>query len=186
MRVSDIMRRGGNLFIRSEYNQIGGGWPCIAFTKPSHLKLLQQQYRRGDVIFAIGTTNPAYTKNPDHRSKLLTVYTIEPNQHIHTKEIVPAASWRHHVLKRGAETWTNGLPALRIFQLRSGPPFPDAHVYCPEAYASMGDVVTRGRAFKIENWDERAALKQIAVDHEEFFTIAPRVADFQRRFRAAE
>ena len=68
MRVQDIMLPDGNMFIRSEYNQIGSDWPCIAFTKKSHVKQLQQQYRIGDVIFAIGTTNPAFTRDPNHRA----------------------------------------------------------------------------------------------------------------------
>ena len=50
----------------------------------------------------------------------------------------------------------------------------------------MGDVVTRGRAFRIEDPVERAALMEIAIDHEEVFTLAPRVAEFQSCFRSAE
>jgi hypothetical protein len=69
-------------------------------------------------------------------------------------------------------------PALRIFQLRSGPPWPDAHDFCPATYAAMGDISTRGMAFVV-NPTERCSLMQLTIHHEDAFELAPQVAEFQ-------
>jgi hypothetical protein len=178
--VANIMHPDGNVFIRSEFNLIGPKWPVTAFTKKSDRALLRSEYKPGrDVIFAVGTTNPETTRNPDHRSKLLTVYILEPRQEADTKEIVPHESWDRHCRVRSANRWNICIPALRIFQLRNGPPWPDAHDYCPNTYSLLGDVSARGRARRVEDKKERLALMELAIDHEDIFELRPRVREFQ-------
>ena len=144
MRIADLIPPGGNVFIRSEWNLIGPSWPCTAFTRLADLRELQSEYVKDrDIMLAIGTTNPERTRNPYHRGRLLTVYTIWPGLYRATKDLVPPESWEHNVLTRGADKWAHGVPARRIFQLRRKAPWPDAHDICPLTYHALGPLSPR-------------------------------------------
>ena len=173
------------MFIRSEWNLIGRSWPCTAFTRLADLRELQCEYVKDrDIMLAIGTTNPERTSNPYHRGRLLTVYTIWPGLYRATKDLVPPESWEHNVLTRGTDKWAHGVPARRIFQLRRKAPWPDAHDICPLTYRALGDPSrpAYGRAIRVKARDERAAILELPVAYEDYFTPPQAICDYDARW----
>ena len=62
MRVSDMMKPDGRVFLKSEWGQISDDWPCVSFTKQFVGDRLWRDFVPGrDVIIYVGTTNPATT-----------------------------------------------------------------------------------------------------------------------------
>jgi hypothetical protein len=88
--VSDMMEPGGRVFLKSEFCPIGDQWPCFSFTKKPVGRRLQSEFRPGrDIVVYVGTTNPETTEDPDHRSRILSALSIEPNHILETRMIVP-------------------------------------------------------------------------------------------------
>ena len=86
MLVSDIMEPGGRVLMKSEFGPIRDNWPCLSFTKPSVGRWLQAEFRPGrDILLYVGTTNPGMTKNPEHRSRIISAVSIEPKHVLKTK-----------------------------------------------------------------------------------------------------
>lgn len=162
MRVADMMRLDGRVFLKSEFGLIGDDWPCFSFTKKSLAERLQAEFRPGrDIIIYVGTTSAERTENPDHRSRLISAVCVEPNQVLETRRIVPEARWRATVARYGEGAWRYSMPVTAA-AVMAGPPFPDARVVVPTAYASFSSVQTRGTVVEAQS-AERDAVMQLEV-----------------------
>ena len=77
MRVADMMKPGGRVFLKSEWGQISDEWPCVSFTKRSVGDQLRREFVAGrDVLIYVGTTDPETTRLAEHRSRLISAVTI--------------------------------------------------------------------------------------------------------------
>jgi hypothetical protein len=159
MRVADMMRPEGRVFLKSEFGLIGNDWPCFSFTRKSLAERLQADFRPGrDIIIYVGTTSPERTENPDHRSRLISAVRVEPNQVLETRRIVPESKWRTTVARYGEGAWRYSMPVTAAAVI-GGPPFPEARAVVPNAYASFSSVQTRGTVVEAESGERDAVMR---------------------------
>ncbi len=93
MQVADLMSSDGHVFLKSEWGQIGDGWPCVSFTRPSVGVRFRKEFQPGrDVLIYVGTIGPE-TNDADHHSRFISAVVLEPNQVLETRKIVPPDEW---------------------------------------------------------------------------------------------
>ena len=162
MLVSDMMEAGGRVFMKSEFAPIGDQWPCFSFTKKPVGKRLQADFRPGrDIAVYVGTTSAETTGDPNHRSRILSAVSMEPNHILETRKIVPADVWAATIVKWGENPWPYSMAVIDA-ALTLGPPFPDARALAPKAYASFGAIENRGNVVEATE-DERTAVMALPI-----------------------
>lgn len=172
MQVADMMQPTGRVFMKSEFGPIGDNWPCFSFTKKNVGAKLQADYRPGrDIIIYVGTTNPETTEDPDHRSRLISAVSIEPNHILETRKIVPEDQWAATIAQYGENPWPYSM-AVTDAALMLGPPFPEARAFAPRTYASFAAMENRGNVVEAAGV-EREAVMALPVERIELHLTDP-------------
>lgn len=162
MHVSDMMKPDGRVFLKSEWGQINDEWPCVSFTKRSVGDRLRREFVAGrDILIYVGTTNTEMTRLTEHRSRLISAVTIEPNQILETRKIVPPNAWAKSNAKWG-DRWPHSVAVLAAANM-VGPPYPAAHDIIPLAYRSFAEVANRGGVMEAFG-DERKAVMGLELE----------------------
>jgi hypothetical protein len=144
--------------LKSEFGPIGDRWPCFSFTRKLVGDRLRAEYRPGrDIVIYVGTTDPTMTENPDHRSRLISAVSVEPNQILDTRKIVPETQWQATVAQFGEDRWPFSMAVIDA-ALTMGPPFPDARVLTPTAYSSFAAIENRGNIVEAVGAEREAIL----------------------------
>ncbi|WP_210163500.1 hypothetical protein [Rhizobium leguminosarum] len=160
MRVADMMRPDGHVFLKSEWAPISDYWPAVSFTKRSVGIDLGQRFKPGrDILIYVGTTSEL-TRDPAHRSRILSAVVPEPNRLHETRKIIPAESWAWSMNDNGAR-WPHSLAIVQAASI-AGPPYPYAREIVPKAYASFAAMENRGW-FVEAIGDERDAVMALEV-----------------------
>jgi hypothetical protein len=131
----------------------------VSFSKRSVGEFLQREFQpERDIIVYVGTGNPLTTQDPQHRQRLLSAVSIEPNQVVETREYIAAESWeRTQEDFRGRWFWC--FPALSIADIQG---FPSAYDVIPKSYRLLGQIVNRGNVVKVEP-DERDPILELTA-----------------------
>lgn len=162
MQVADMMKPNGRVFLKSEWGQISSDWPCVSFTKRSVGEKLRHDFLAGrDVLVYAGTTDPVTTEIPEHRSRLISAVTIEPNHILATGKIIPPNVWARSLEKWG-DRWPHAMAVLDAANL-IGPPYPSAREVIPKAYQSFADYSNRGGIVEAVG-DEREAVMRLPIE----------------------
>jgi hypothetical protein len=160
MQLRDLVKPDGKIFIKSEWEPASPTWPAVSFSKRTVGESLQKQFQPGrDAIIIVGTSNPQLTEDPQHRQRLLSAMSVEPNQILPTMECIPAESWER-AQKNHRGRWVWSLPALNMFDIEG---FPSAYDLIPKSYSLLGLVVNRGNVVEIEREEERKAVLDVAL-----------------------
>src|ERR1035437_6477702 len=159
MRLRDVVKPDGKVFLKSEWAPASESWPDVSYSKRTVVEFLQREFQPGrDAIVYVGTSNPLTTEDPQHRQRLLSAVSVEPNQILETRECIPAESWeRAQRDYRGRWFWS--FPALNIFDIEG---FPSAYDVIPKSYRLLGQIVNRGNVVEVER-DEREAILDVVL-----------------------
>jgi hypothetical protein len=159
MRLRDLIKPDGKVFLKSEWAPASSYWPAVSYSKRTVGEFLRREFQPGrDAIIYVGTSNPLTTEDPQHRQRLLSVVSVEPNQALETRECIPQESWeRAQRDYRGRWFWS--FPALEIFDIEG---FPSAYDVIPKSYSLLGLMVNRGNVVEVER-DEREAILDVVV-----------------------
>jgi hypothetical protein len=158
MKTAELMRPDGRVFLKSEWGPISDRWPCVSFTRRSVGDRLRADFRPGrDVLLYVGTTDPENTKDPHHRSRLLSAVVIQPDQVLETKKIVPATS-----LVGFENRWPHAMAVITATNFTSSP-LPDAREVVPVAYRALSHMENRGGVVEVVG-EERAKVIELEVD----------------------
>lgn len=181
MKIGDMMKPDGRVFLKSEWGLIGDDWPCVSFTKKSVGDRLRAEFRPGrDILVYVGTTNADMTKDPAHRGRLLSAVIIQPKQVLETRKIIPPAVWQNTLNRWGKDRWPYAMAVTRATNIVENP-LPDAHDVIPLAYRSFSELANRGNV--VEALDsERAAVMEIEVEEIELHLSE----DVQRHLKMME
>lgn len=156
------MKPDGRVFLKSEWGQISDEWPCLSFTKRSVGDWLRREYVAGrDVLIYVGTTSTEMTRSPEHRSRLISAVSIEPNQILETRKIVPPEVWANSNAKWG-DRWPHSMAVISAANF-VGPPYPAARDVIPTAYRSFAEIANRGGVVEALD-DEREAVMALNVE----------------------
>jgi hypothetical protein len=162
MQIAEMMKPDGRVFLKSEWGPIDDGWPCVSFTKKSVGDKLRRNFVSGrDVLVYVGTTNPEHTERPEHRSRLISVVSIEPKHVLETRNIVPPERWVAAVERYGGDRWPYSMAVLQAADI-IGPPYPHAHDVTRFAYRSLSEMANRGSVVEVLG-SERAAVKALPI-----------------------
>jgi hypothetical protein len=157
MRVSDIMKPDGRVFLKSEWGQISDEWPCVSFTKRSVGDRLRREFVAArDVLIYVGTTSTEMTRLPEHRSRLISAVTNEPNQIHETRKIVPPDVWANSNAQWG-DRWPHSMAVVAAANM-TGAPYPTAHDVIPSAYRSFAYVANRGAVVEAAGFEREAVM----------------------------
>lgn len=159
MNLRDLIKSDGKVFLKSEWAPASSDWPAVSFSKRSVGEFLRREFQPGrDIIIYVGTGNPLTTENPQHRQRLLSAVSVEPNQMLETRECIPAESWNRAQRDfRGRWFWC--FPALNIADVEG---FPSAYDVIPQSYGLLGLIVNRGNVVEVVQ-EERESLLSLDV-----------------------
>ncbi len=153
--LRQLLGADGRLFAKSEFGPIHSGWPALSFSSRKVAGDFAQGFRRDrDFVLAIGTSDPASTEDPAHRSRVLSAVTVEPKAPIDTDQIVPAADWEAAVAKWGRK-WEWSLPVIEAYEFA---PYAEARRVMPATYASLGNMANLGRCVSVSPDDLETLL----------------------------
>jgi hypothetical protein len=140
MKLRDLIKPDGRVFLKSEWAPASSDWPAVSFSKRSVGVFLQREFRPGrDAIVYVGTSNPLTTEDPQHRQRLLSAVSVEPQQMLETRECIPPESWERAQRDfRGRWLWS--FPALSIFDIED---FPAAYDVIPKSYSPVAACIVR-------------------------------------------
>ncbi len=159
MQLRDLIESDGKVFLKSEWGPAASAWPAVSFSKRSVGVFLQREFQPGrDIIVYVGTSSPATTGDPQHRQRLLSAVSVEPNQILETRDCIPSESWEQAQRDyRGRWFWC--FPALNIYDIEG---FPSAYDIIPKSYRLFGLLVNRGKVIEVEA-DERESILNVDV-----------------------
>lgn len=159
MQLRELIKPHGKVFLKSEWAPASSYWPAVSFSKRSVGEFLQREFQpERDIIVYVGTGNPLTTEDPQHRQRLLSAVSVEPNQVLETRECIPAESWqRAQEDFRGRWFWC--FPALSIADIES---FPSAYDLIPNSYRLLGLITNRGNVVEVQP-DERDSILSVGV-----------------------
>jgi hypothetical protein len=159
MRLRDLIKPDGKIFLKSEWGPAGSNWPAVAYSKRSVGVYLQREFQPGrDIIVYVGTGNPLSTEDPRHRQRLLSAVSVEPQQMLETRDCIPREVWEQSQEKyRGRWFWC--FPATHIFEIEN---FPSAYDVIPKSYRLFGQVANRGNIIEVVP-GERESILDVTV-----------------------
>ncbi|MFI5086955.1 MAG: hypothetical protein ACHP7I_01045 [Terriglobales bacterium] len=159
MDISEILPSDARVWFKSEWAPADDHWPAVSFSKRSVGDYLRQEFRPGrDVIIYVGTSSPATTEKPEHRQRLLSAVSIEPQQLLETRECVPIESWEEAQRNfRGRWWWS--MPALAIWEIEG---FPSVYDVAPITYRQLGIMSNRGNVVEVVG-NERDTILRLPV-----------------------
>src|SRR5580704_819913 len=159
MRLRDLIKPDGKVFLKSEWAPASESWPAVSYSKRTVGEFLQREFQPGrDAIVYVGTSNPLTTEDPQHRQRLLSAVSVEPNQILETRECIPPESWERAQRDfRGRWFWS--YPALSIFDIEG---FPSAYDVIPKSYRLLGLIVNRGNVVEVDP-DERESVLDVVL-----------------------
>jgi hypothetical protein len=141
MKLRDLIKSDGKVFLKSEWAPASSYWPAVSFSKRTVGGFLQREIQPGrDAIVYVGTANPLTTEDPQHRQRLLSAVSVEPNQMLETKACIPADSWER-AQRDFRGRWLRSFPALSIVDIEG---FPSAYDVTPKSYRLLGLLANRG------------------------------------------
>jgi len=156
--MRDIAKPDSRFFLKSEYGPLSDDWPAMSFSLP-HLKTwLSRSYRPGsDFIIYTGTSGPD-TTDQRHRSRLLSLLTIDLMRTYRTEQLIPPESWRwaqqHYPGQWEYAFWV--VDGWSIVDL------PLSSTVIPTAYEKTGRYPYRGMVIEITGL-ERENLLSLAI-----------------------
>ena len=167
-----MMKPEGRVFLKSEFGLISDRWPCFSYTKKNVGQRLQAEFRPGrDIAIYVGTTSAEMTEDPDHRSRLISAVSIEPNHILKTSLIVPPDQWALTTARFGENPWPYSMAVLDA-AVMTGPPYPEARVLTPKAYAALGAMENLGNVVEATG-PEREAVMALQVRRIELHLAEP-------------
>jgi hypothetical protein len=157
MLVSDIVKPGTRFFLKSEWGPVSDDWPAVSFSKRAVGRKIRSVYTPGrDFIVYVGTTNPANTPNPAHRSRLLSLASIDYRIEHKTWELVPPTSWEE-AQREYANRWMYSFSITSAWDFAALPLAPD---FVPRSYRELGNPANFGSIVEIDDAERASVLNE--------------------------
>src|ERR1019366_2302161 len=106
----------------------------------------------------VGTTNPVNTPDPAHRSRLLSLVSMDPRAEYKTRDLIPEESWAWSQREHG-DRWMYAFAITNAWTLIG---LPHAYDYVPRAYRQLGSPANFGGFVQLEA-DERIAINGLEL-----------------------
>jgi hypothetical protein len=160
MLVSDIVKPGTRVFLKSEWGPVSDDWPAVSFSKQAVGRKIRSVYVPGrDFIVYVGTTNPANTPEVGHRSRLLSLASIDHRTEYKTWELVPPESWEY-AQREYENRWLYSFAITSAWNFTTLPFAP--HVVS-RAYRELGSPPNFGSIVELDDIERSAILNEPVV-----------------------
>ena len=160
MKLRDILRSDSRVFLKSEWGPASDDWPAVSFSKRAVGNKIRSVYVPGrDFIIYVGTSNAVNTKEAAHRSRLLSVATIDHRQEYRTWELIPKESWEEAQVEH-ADRWLYSFAISSAWDITD---LPLASAVLPLSYRQLGNPANFGSIVEI-NASERDAILALNLE----------------------
>jgi hypothetical protein len=147
MRISDLLRPGTRIFLKSEWGPVSDDWPALSFSKRSVGKRIRSAYTPSrDYIIYVGTTNPVNTPDPAHRSRLISIASIDHRTEYETWRLIPKDSWEESQQSHG-DRWLYSFTIVDAWNIDA---LPLAPTLVPRAYRELGNPANFGSIVELD------------------------------------
>lgn len=100
MIVADVAKPDSRFFLKSEYGPLSNEWQAMSFSLPKLVPWLHEYHRPSSDFIVYAGTAGSETSDPTHRSRLLSLASIDLMKTYRTQQLIPAKSWKwaqeHH------------------------------------------------------------------------------------------
>lgn len=141
MLVQEVIIPESKFFLKSEWGPASDDWPAVSFSKQSvgrHVRGVYDPAR--DFVIYVGTTNPINTPDVGHRSRLLSLVSMDLRAEYKTRDLIPPESWTWSQKEHG-DRWMYAFAITRAWTLEK---FPTVYDYAPRAYRQLGNPANFG------------------------------------------
>jgi hypothetical protein len=177
MLVKDVATSESKFFLKSEWGPASNDWPAVSFSKQSVGRRMRGIYdpTRDFVLYA-GTTSAINTPDPAHRSRLLSLISMDLRAEYKTRDLIPEESWTSSQREHG-DRWMYSFAITQAWTLND---FPHAHNYVSRSYGQLGNPVNFGGFVQLE------AAERIAINGLELtpMTLKKQAAGLKAEARA--
>ncbi|HEX3365773.1 HNH endonuclease [Phenylobacterium sp.] len=150
----------GQLFAKSEFAPVDPSWPALSFTHRKIADDFTQHFNsQRDFVLVVGTSDPKSTENPAHRSRVLSVATLNENGPTATQDVISELAWKQAVQKWGRPRWEWSLGVVASFDFAA---FPEARRVMPQTYSALGYLGNLGRCVRVHE-DDLAGLLDLPL-----------------------
>jgi hypothetical protein len=157
MFVSDIVKPDTKCFLKSEWGPVSDDWPAVSFSKSAVGRKIRNVYTPSrDFIVYVGTTSPANTPDPAHRSRLLSLASIDHRTEHKTWELVPPTSWAE-AQREYANRWMYSFSITSAWNFAALPLAPGV---VPRAYHELGNPANFGSIVELNDAERDAILNE--------------------------
>jgi hypothetical protein len=156
VRIRDLLRPESRVFLKSEWGPTSDYWPAFSFSKRSVGRKIRTVYvPERDFIIYVGTSNAANTEDAAHRSRLLSMTSIDHREEHKTWELIPKKSWEQAQIGH-EDRW---LYAFAISDAWDITDLPLAPALVPVAYRQLGNPRNFGSIVEVDSSEKTAILE---------------------------
>ena len=159
MLLQNLVSPNSKFFLKSEWGPVSDDWPAVSFSKQSVGRRMRGIYDPSrDFAIYVGTTSPANTPDPAHRSRLLSLVAMNLSMEYKTRDLIPPESWAWSQQEHG-DRWMYAFAITRAWTCDG---FPTAHEYTPRSYRALGNPANFGSFVQLDA-DEVQAIRDIEL-----------------------
>ncbi len=155
MLIRDLVRPDSRVFLKSEWGPASEYWPAVSFSKRAVGRKIRSIYLPGrDFVVYVGTSNAANTREAAHRSRLLSVASIDHRHEYKTWELIPEESWKEAQTEHG-DRWLYSFAISAAWDIKD---LPLASALVPHAYSQLGNPANFGSIVELDAAERDAIL----------------------------
>jgi hypothetical protein len=141
MLLQEVVIPESKFFLKSEWGPASDDWPAVSFSKQSVGRRIRGVYDPArDFVIYVGTTNPINTPDVGHRSRLLSLVSMDLRAKYKTRDLIPPESWTWSQKEHG-DRWMYAFAITHAWTLEK---FPTVYDYAPRAYRQLGNPANFG------------------------------------------
>lgn len=159
MLLEDVVAPESKFFLKSEWGPASDDWPAVSFSKQSVGRRMRGIYDPSrDFVIYVGTTSPINTPDAAHRSRLLSLVSMDLRAEYKTRDLIPPESWTWSQQEHG-DRWMYAFAITKAWTLDD---FPRAYDYTPRAYRQLGNPANFGGFVQLDH-GEAETIRNLEV-----------------------
>jgi len=153
MLLQEVVVAESKFFLKSEWGPASDDWPAVSFSKKSVGRRMRGMYNPShDFVIYVGTTNPINTPDVAHRSRLLSLVSMDLRAEYLTRDLIPPESWTWSQKEHG-DRWMYAFAITRAWTLDD---LPTVYDYAPRAYRQLGNPANFGGFVQLDSQEGEA------------------------------
>jgi hypothetical protein len=159
MFLKEVVSPESKFFLKSEWGPASDDWPAVSFSKRAVGRRMRSVYDPvQDFVIYVGTTSSINTPDPTHRSRLLSLVSMDLRGEFKTRDLIPQESWTQSQKDFG-DRWMYAFAITKAWEI-SG--FPSIYDYAPRTYSKLGSPENFGSFVQLDS-EERESIQNLKL-----------------------